>query len=92
MTKKDLKKYTIIQDCINGFYTVPQAANLLSLSDRQVQRLKKEVKEKGPQGVIHKNRGRKSNHALDENKINKIVEKNCDRFFKHFEVQISFCF
>lgn len=46
MTKKDLKKYTIIQDCINGFYTVPQAANLLSLSDRQVQRLKKEVKEK----------------------------------------------
>lgn len=74
MTKKDLKKYTIIQDCINGFYTVPQAANLLSLSDRQVQRLKKEVKEKGPQGVIHKNRGRKSNHALDEDKINKIVE------------------
>lgn len=73
MTKKDLKKYTIIQDCINRFYTVPQATNLLSLSDRQVQRLKKEVKEKGPQGVIHKNRGRKSNHALDEDKINRIV-------------------
>ena len=74
MTKKDLKKYTIIQDCINGFYTVPQAASLLKLSDRQIQRLKKEVKEKGPQGVIHKNRGRKSNHAIDEDKINKIVE------------------
>lgn len=31
------------------------------------------MKEKGPQGVIHKNRGRKSNHALDEDKINRIV-------------------
>lgn len=43
MTKKDLRKYTVIQDCINGIYTVPQAASLLKLSDRQVQRLKKEV-------------------------------------------------
>ena len=74
MTKKDLKKFTVIQDCINGFYTVPQAARILKLSDRQVQRLKKEVKEKGPIGVIHKNRGRKSNNAIDEDKINKIVE------------------
>ena len=62
--------YTVIQDTINGIYTVPQAASLLKLSDRQIQRLKKEVKEKGPQGVIHKNRGRKSNHAIDEDKIN----------------------
>ncbi len=74
MTKKDLKKYTIIQECINGIYTVPQAARLLDLSDRQVQRLKKEVMQNGPKGVIHKNRGKKSNHAFEEDKINKIVE------------------
>ena len=74
MTKKDLKKYTVIQDCINGIYTVPQAASLLKLSDRQIQRLKKEVKENGPQGVIHKSRGKKSNNAIDEDKINIIVE------------------
>ena len=74
MTKKDLKKYTVIQDCIDGMYTVPQAAKLLELSDRQIQRLKKEVKEKGPEGVIHKNRGRKPNNAIEEEKINKIVE------------------
>lgn len=74
MTKKDLKKYTIIQDCINGIYTVPQAASLLDLSDRQIQRLKKEVMKNGPKGVIHKSRGKKSNHAIEEDKINKIVE------------------
>lgn len=54
MTKKDLKRYSVIQDCINGNYTVPQAAKLLSLSDRQIQRLKKEVKLKGPEAILHK--------------------------------------
>lgn len=74
MTKKDLKKYTIIQNCINGIYSVPQAAKLLKLSDRQVQRLKKEVLLNGPEGVIHKSRGRLPNNAIDKDKINKIVE------------------
>lgn len=74
MTKKDLKKYTIVQDCIHGIYTVPQAAKLLGLSDRQIQRLKKEVKEKGPEGILHKNRGRRPNNATEQDKIDKIVQ------------------
>lgn len=74
MTKKDLKKYTVIQDCIDGIYTIPQSAKLLGLSDRQIQRLKKEVKEKGSTGVIHKNRGKKPNNATEQDKINKIIE------------------
>lgn len=74
MNKKDLKKYTIIQNCINGIYTVPQAAKLLNLSDRQIQRLKKEVKENGPKGIIHKSRGRLPNNTIDKDKINKIIQ------------------
>ena len=74
MTKKDLKKYTVIQDCIDGVYTVPQAAKLLGLSDRQIQRLKKEVKLNGPQGVIHKNRGKRPNNAIEEDKIKRILD------------------
>jgi len=38
------KKFNIIQGCIDGLYTVPQAAEKLEISERQVQRLKKEVK------------------------------------------------
>lgn len=90
MTKKDLKKYRIIQDCIDGIYTVPQAAKLLNLSDRQIQRLKKEVKEKGPQGVIHKNRGKRPNNAIEKEKIDKIIKlKNTYEYekanFTHFK-------
>lgn len=89
MTKKELKKYTIIQDCINGIYTVPQSAKLLGLSDRQIQRLKKEVIEKGPTGVIHKSRGKLPNNTIEKEKINKIVElKNTYEYekanFTHF--------
>lgn len=73
MTKKDLKRYSVIQDCIDGIYTVPQAAKLLDLSDRQVQRLKKEVLEKGPKGIIHKGRGKISNKAINPETIKKIV-------------------
>lgn len=74
MTKKDLKRYSVIQDCIDGIYTVPQAAKILNLSDRQIQRLKKEVINKGPEGIIHKNRGKISNHATNPEIIEKIVE------------------
>jgi len=74
MTKKDLKKYSIIQDCIDGIYTVPQAAKILGLSVRQIQRLKKEVLQKGPEGVIHKGRGKISNKAIHPKTIDKIVE------------------
>ena len=74
MTKKDLKRYSTIQDCIDGIYTVPQAAKILGLSDRQVQRIKKEVLENGPKGVIHKGRGKISNKAIHPKTIDKIVE------------------
>lgn len=73
MNKKDLKKYTTIQSCIDGIYTVPQAAKILGLSDRQVQRLKKEVLLNGPKGVIHKSRGRKPNNTLNQDEIKKII-------------------
>lgn len=56
MTKKDIKRYGILNDLIKGSYTVPEAAKLLNISDRQVQRLKKAILEKGVEGIIHKNR------------------------------------
>jgi len=74
MTKKEIKKYNIIQACLDGLYTVPQAAKQLNLSERQVQRLKKEVRENGVNGVIHKSRGKKPNNALPDELENKIVE------------------
>ncbi|OUM86710.1 MAG: hypothetical protein BAA00_17665 [Parageobacillus thermoglucosidasius] len=59
MSKKELKRYKVIRQWIEGSITGKQAAELLSLSLRQVYRLKKRVLEEDENGVIHKNRGRK---------------------------------
>lgn len=82
MTQKDLKRYSVVQDCIDGIYTVPQAAKLLCLSDRQVQRLKKEVIQKGPKGILHKGRGKISNNAINPKTIEKIVKLKNDYIYE----------
>ena len=87
MTKKEIKKFNIIQSCIDGVYTVPEAASKLGLSDRQVQRLKKEVKLNGVNGVIHKSRGRKATNAIPDSLEDKIVE-----FDPSFETGIPLSF
>jgi len=44
---------------------ISEAAELLDLSERQVKRLKKGVKEQGEAFVIHKNRAEKPCSAMD---------------------------
>ena len=64
LSKKELKRYNVIRQWIEGYITGGEAADLLELSYRQVCRLKKRVLEEGETGIIHKNRGRKPAHAL----------------------------
>ena len=64
MSKKELMRYKVIEQHIQGYITGSEAAELLGLSTRQVYRLKKRVLEEGETGMIHKNRGRKPVHAI----------------------------
>ena len=74
MTKKDLKRYGIMDEVIKGNYTIVQAAKLLNISSRQVLRLKKAILEKGVEGIIHKSRGKKPNNAKSKELVEKILE------------------
>lgn len=74
MTKKDIKRYGILEELIKGNYTVPEAAKLLNISDRQVQRLKKAMLEKGVEGIIHKSRGKKPNNTKSDKLVQKVLE------------------
>lgn len=74
MTKKDIKRCGILEELIKGNYTVKEAAKLLNISDRQVQRLKKAMIEKGVDGIIHKSRGKKPNNAKSDEFVQKILE------------------
>jgi transposase len=65
MSERDARKITIIKDLLSGRFTNAQAAKLLGLSIRQVQRLKAEATAHGVMSILHKSRGRKPANALD---------------------------
>ena len=58
MSRKQLKRFDILSKANGGFLTVSDAAEALGLSERQVKRLKKKVRECGADGVIHGNSGK----------------------------------
>lgn len=66
LTQKEQDKLTIISDAQAGKLTNAQAAVMLGISVRQVKRLKSKVRENGALAVIHKLKGRQSNHRIAE--------------------------
>jgi len=66
LTREQHGRLDAINKANAGFITVKEAAAKLGLSERQVQRLKKEVRESGPAALIHKNTNRKPPHALTD--------------------------
>ena len=64
MTKKELVRVYVIKSLIEDKMTSRDAAEVLSLSERQIKRLKAGVKKDGKVFVIHKNRGRKPKHTI----------------------------
>lgn len=73
MSIPEARRVTIIAECNKGIRTNEQAAQLLSLSIRQVQRLKAKNTIGGPTAVLHGNRGRRPAHALSEVQRQQIV-------------------
>jgi len=54
-TDMEIEKLIVIQSVIDGKRTGKEASNKLDLSERQVWRLVKKVKDKGIEGIKHGN-------------------------------------
>lgn len=90
MNQEQRNKLHIAHCLVEGKMIISDAAELLGLSERQVKRIKKGVTEHGDAFVIHKNRGRKPQHAIsDEIKYSVVELKNSDGYskanFSHFQ-------
>ncbi len=64
MSQKELQRVSVISSCVKGDMACARAAALLSLSIRQVRRLKKRMREHGEAALAHANRGRPSPRRL----------------------------
>src|SRR5713226_7273674 len=64
LSQKELQRVSVISNCVKGDMACARAAALLSLSVRQVRRLKKRFREQGEAALAHANRGRPSPRRL----------------------------
>ncbi|HHX95154.1 MAG TPA: ISNCY family transposase [Clostridia bacterium] len=90
MSLKQLNRLDIINKAIAGFMTVSEAASALGISERQVKRLKKDVKLNGPAALVHKNSLRKPACAIPDDTASKIVALKKSKIyekanFNHFK-------
>jgi hypothetical protein len=60
----ELKRLHVIQKVLEGIIKQVEAAEILSLSGRQIRRMVKRIRNEGHRGVIHKSRGRPSNRRI----------------------------
>ncbi len=81
MSQKELSRYDIIKQLINGKINGTDASKQIGVSVRHVKRLKLKVSEQGAAGLIHGNRGKESNRKLDDNIIAKAEKYLKEKYY-----------
>ena len=75
LNQKEQARAKVLVMVVEGRCTNREAAELLSLSERQLRRLKQGFRSEGPAALAHGNRGRKPAHALPEEVRTGLVER-----------------
>jgi transposase-like protein len=74
MSHKEAGRYDIIKKAIDKEIKGSQAADILNLTSRHVRRLKRKVKDKGLEGLIHASRGKPSKKKIPDDEREKIIK------------------
>ena len=64
MSQRELRRQHVIHKALEGSIKQTEAAEILLLSDRQIRRIIRRVREEGDGGIIHRGRGNPSNRQL----------------------------
>ena len=92
MTRNELRRLEVVRLACDGAMNNREAAELLGLCTRQIIRLKNRFRQKGADGLIHGNAGRKPAHAIPDDLKGVVLqlfqEKYFDHNFTHFTEQL----
>jgi hypothetical protein len=66
VSQEELKRLHVIRKVLERAIKQVRAAEILSLSSRQIRRLAKRVKGEGDRGIVHRSRGKPSNRRIDD--------------------------
>jgi hypothetical protein len=74
ISQRELKKLHVIRKVLDGVVKQIEAAEMLSLSDRQIRRLANRVRIEGETGITHKSRGKSSGRKLPMDIRDKVIK------------------
>ncbi|MET0501475.1 MAG: ISNCY family transposase, partial [Candidatus Binatia bacterium] len=74
VTQREIHRMHVVRLTIEGQETVGRAARLLGISARQMKRLRRKIKERGVEGLLHGNRGKAAWNKTVSEKIEKVLE------------------
>lgn len=77
MSRREAKRLHIIHQALDQKITQGEAAELIEVSDRQIRRLIRRVREEGDEGICHRSRGKASNRCIP-----KKVKKRALKLFR----------
>ena len=69
----ELKRLHVIQKVLERVIKQVEAAEILSLSGRQIRRIVKRIRSEGDRGIVHQSRGRPSNRRTPDKVKNKVI-------------------
>lgn len=90
MTERDEFRFEAVNNLILGKININRAMKILDLSKRQVKRLRKRVREKGTEGIIHQGRGKRSNRKIQDDlreKTKKLLKEKYPDFGPKFAAE-----
>lgn len=64
MNRREAKRLHIIHQALDEKITQVEAARLIDISDRQIRRMIRRLREEGDEGICHRSRGKASNHRI----------------------------
>ena len=73
-TQEELRRLHVIEKVLEERLKQVEAAEILSLSSRQIRRMVKRVKREGQRGIVHRSRGRPSNRKLPDQLKDKVIK------------------
>ena len=74
IAQRELKRLKVIQEVMEKRIAQKTAGIILGIGGRQVRRLANRVKEEGPQGIIHRARGKSSNRKIPDEVRDKVIK------------------
>ncbi len=84
MTQKERDRLVALKKAKKRLITQQQAASEIGVSERQVRRLLRELKERGDKAVIHSARGRRSNRRMAEEKREEAIQILSQEVYRGF--------